>query len=129
MANILETIPDTMIGPSAHNENGLFTRVSRSRGDVLCHLQGEVVKHDNDNALLLATEWNALDDDTILLRRAQTSYYFINHSRLPNLTIDPITHALVAKTDIASGDELLLDYLENGFPQSYLQTESCSYLR
>lgn len=129
MPDFIQTVPDAVEGPSRHNNRGLFSVVARRKGEVLCRLGGEVVAHGDDLAMLAATEWNALDDDLILRRQAQTNYYLINHSARPNLTIDSATHELRAKADIARGEELLLDYLENGFPQSYLRSERCAYLR
>lgn len=129
MSGFRQTIPDTAEGASSFNNRGLFTTIARAAGDVLCRLDGEVVAHDDDYDLLNTTEWNAIDDHRILLRRTPTSYFLINHSPTPNLTIDPHTHELRAKTAIEKDTELLLDYLENGFPQAYLRTDRCAYLR
>jgi hypothetical protein len=125
----IQTISDTQKRASSHNGHGLFTTVERAQGSVLVRLGGEIVAHEDDFDLLSTTEWNALDNDTILLRRTRTSYYMINHSHAANLTINPLTHDLSAKVAIDAGSELLLNYLENGFPQAYLQTERCAYLR
>ncbi|KEJ88897.1 SET domain-containing protein-lysine N-methyltransferase [Sulfitobacter donghicola] len=129
MPTFIQTIPETVKGASAYNGDGLFTRVKRTKGEILCHLDGQIIDHKEDFDLLSTQEWNALDDTLILLRDQPTSYYLINHSKTPNLTIDPKTYALVAKNDIPAGDELLLDYLENGFPQKYLMSDRCAYLR
>jgi hypothetical protein len=129
MSGFLRTMPNTAEGPSAFSNRGLFTTIARSRGDVLCRLDGVVIVHGNDFDLLDKTEWNALDDDRILLRRTPTSYYLINHSPAPNLTIDTRTHELRSAHDIPKDTELLLDYLENGFPQAYLTSDRCAYLR
>ena len=129
MPGYIQTISDTVEADSAYNNRGLFTTIGRRKGNVLCRLGGEILQHNDDLALLGSAEWNALDDERILLRRERTSYYLINHSTTPNLTIDPATFDLSAKVDIARGDELLLDYLENGFPQTYLNSERCAYLR
>lgn len=129
MHGFIQTIPHTVDGCSELNNRGLYTTVARSKGEILCRLGGEVVYHQDDNEFLGSTEWNAIDDYRVLLRRKQTSYFLINHSESPNLTINASTSELRAKCNIAKGEELLLDYLENGFPQAYLQTERCDYLR
>jgi hypothetical protein len=129
MSSFLQTIPNTVERPSSLNNRGLFTTVARARGALLCRLDGTVITHGDDLDLLNATEWNALDDDRILLREKRTSYFLINHSPTPNLMIDANTHELRSKTDIPKDYELSLDYLENGFPQAYLASDRCAYLR
>jgi hypothetical protein len=129
MDSFIQTIPNTVERKSTRNGNGLFTIVARQKGEVLCKLDGEVIQHNNDQALLTSTEWNAIDDDRILLRRNATSYVMINHGSRPNLTIDVGTFEMRAMRDIAKDEELVLDYLENGFPQAYLNSDRCAYLR
>lgn len=129
MKDAIPTIKDVEILPSTVHGKGLFTTRDRTCGEVVAILDGQLIDHNDDVDFLLMHEWNAISDSSILLRPLWTYYGYINHSYNCNLTLNLYTHSLITKTDIPAGTEMTTDYLEHGFPKSYLTSTHGIYLR
>lgn len=76
----------------------------------------------------LFMEWNALSEDTLLVRPFRTKYSFVNHSRTPNVRILHHPLRLVALRDVAEGEEFLLDYHEEPLRRGCLEGQGATYL-
>jgi hypothetical protein len=124
----IETIPDTEVAPSPTHGRGLFARRAWSPGEVLGHLDGQVVDVIRYPAVMVL-EWNALSPEHLLVRPIRTSYGFMNHSTHPNVSIDDDGRTMRANRAIASGDELTLDYFEQPVPEAYLASDEAAQLR
>jgi len=129
MKDPIPTIKDVEILPSLIHGKGLFTTRERTCGEVITVLDGQLVQHNDDIDFLLTYEWNAISNTDILLRPLWTYYGYINHSSNCNLTFNLYTHTLITLTDIPAGTEMTIDYLEHGFPESYLTSSHGVYLR
>lgn len=115
---LIHIIKDVFISPSSYHGRGLFTVGDRRKGEILTVLDGQVVDY-LERPEVLSGEWNGLGGSKILYRHFSTSYSYINHSKNPNLTINPYDWSLCTLMDITAGEELTLDYWENGLPQNY----------
>lgn len=125
----LRTIAQATPSPSPIHGTGLFANADLAPGTVLTKLDGQRVTTSEAPGVLFALEWNAVSKSELLVRAIRTSYGFINHSRTPNLRIDGGTMTLKVLTPVASGEELLLDYLEQPLPDAYLSNANADYLR
>lgn len=124
----LETIADAHVAPSRIHGLGLFSLRSRTRGELVCRLDGQEINPDAWPAILFTLEWNAVSEDRLLVRGVRTSYGFVNHNRAPNLQIDSAGRLVRALTDLAAGDELTLDYTKQPLPKAYLADPRAAYL-
>lgn len=124
----LQTIPDTLVGPSPTQGRGLFAERAWAEGDVLAELDGQVVDVVEYPAVE-ALEWNGLTPELLLVRPIRTSYGFINHSPTSNVAIDDDGVTMRAGCPIAPGDELLIDYFATPVPDAYLTSEEAAALR
>lgn len=129
MTETLQTILDVRVADSPIHGTGLFTTRDRRKGEILTVLDGQVVPHRGDLDWLISFEWNAINDDEVLVRPVWTLYGFINHADPGLLSFCLINRTLTLTQDIASGSELTLNYLEHGMPQIYLESPHGSYLR
>lgn len=132
---IVDNLPGTVIQPSRIHGNGLFAARDFATDTVLGTLDGQIVDWASfeaaergnaygEHASDLFMEWNALSDDTLLIRPFRTKYGFINHSRTPNIRLvhDPLR--VVAVRDTAAGEELTLDYRCEPLRADYLKQAS-----
>ena len=126
---VLPTIPQCTIAPSAVHGNGLFTQQPIPAEQVLCHLDGQhIAWSDYAKQKGFSGEWNAIDGDILVVRPFRTFYYYINHSRQPNLKVMQSPLRVVALRDIGQGEELLLDYRAKPLPQEYMAMHGSTYL-
>jgi hypothetical protein len=114
---VVDNIVATEIRKSPIHGYGLFAQRRIARGSLLCTLDGQVVSWASfermcaahpfehyDPYLLL--EWNALEEDVLLVRPFRTKYSWINHSRSPNVVLRKYPVSLIALRAIESGEEL-----------------------
>jgi len=132
---IIDNISCTEIKPSPIHGLGLFATKAFGPGVELCRLDGQLMPY----AVLVSSdlhqivdpstlEWNALPDDIVLLRPVRTKYSFINHSFTPNCMLMGSPPILWTYSEIAPGEELLLDYTKERLPSAYLSGHGASYL-
>jgi hypothetical protein len=125
----LDTVPDTTVMPSPIHGRGLFTTVALVEGAVLVRLDGQRVSIDEAPGAMDAFEWNAVSRTELLVRPIRTSYGFVNHSRDPNVRIEPDTMEMITRAPIPAGTELTIDYLDQPLPDSYFDLPRTGYLR
>ncbi len=125
----LDTIPGTDVRPSPIHGRGLFARTRIPAGRVLVRLDGQRLAIDDAPGALEALEWNAVSTSELLVRPIRTSYGFVNHSRTPNVRIDPASFDMIAMQEIAPDAELLINYLDQPLPDAYLRLPAAEYLR
>lgn len=131
---VVDNMPAGRIGRSDTHGHGLFARYDVPKGAVVGTMDdGQVIGWDDFDALVarhsdglgassdLLMEWNALSEDTLLVRPFRTKYSFVNHSRTPNVRIARHPLRLVALRDIAEGEEFLLDYRKGPLRREYLE--------
>lgn len=131
MINVLDNIPHSAIMPSLVHGHGLFALNSLAAGTVLTRLDGQVMPWPAYHGDIRADEWNALAGGRLLLRTYRTKYYYINHSRTPNLKIaheKPDILLLTVVVPVAAGEELFLDYRDEPLPADYLKGHGATYL-
>jgi hypothetical protein len=116
--DVINNIPDTTIAPSGTHGHGLFAARDFSAGEVLGHLDGQRVP------------WSVYvrRQDILVIRPFRTRYYYINHSRGPNLRVEESPLRLIALRDIPAGAELLLDYRAEPLPAEYMAMHGSTYL-
>lgn len=125
----LATIDGTESRPSPIHGHGLFATRAFGRGSTLGTLDGQEVDPNEHPAVVEGLEWNALAPDRLLVRALRTSYGLINHDADPNVEVARAGRALVARRDIAPGEELTLDYFDQAVPASYLAGPEAARLR
>lgn len=129
--DIIDNIPNTTIGKSQVHGFGLFSESEFPEGRLLATLGGQVVPwwlHEKKN---LTEEWNALPGERVLVRPYRTKYFYINHSRKPNIRIERQEDGkvtLITHKRLSPGDELLLDYRKEPLAESYLKGHGATYL-
>jgi len=130
---LLDNISGTSIQKSSLHGFGLFATEQIKRETILCVLDGQIVSWDSYIKISsekpfgkfngdLFMEWNALDEETLLIRPYRTKYSFINHSRNPNTVLQRFPLALLALENLQIGEELTLDYRKEPLSQHYLQS-------
>ena len=125
---VVDNIADTNIRESQVHGKGLFTNKAIKKGSVLCVLDGQVIEYNLYEKNELAIEWNAIENDFLLVRPYRTKYSYINHSRTPNLEVTSWPLKVIAIRDISEGEELLLDYRKEPLPQKYIESHGKTYL-
>ncbi len=134
---VVDNIKNTYIAKSPIHGQGLFAEVKFAKESVLGYLDGQRMSWDFFDSLKklydeqgdhLYGEWNAIDENTLLVRAIRTKYGFINHSRNPNVEIRHCPMRLVALKDIAIDEELTLDYRKEPLRKEYLDGHGKSYL-
>ena len=140
--NIIDNISFTYIAPSTIHGMGLFARCQIKKGTILGTLDGQVMSWEQYGAIMedirqhitkddvpnLFFEWNAIENETLLVRPFRTKYSFINHSRTPNVILQRFPLRVVALTDINANEELLLDYRMEPLNNEYLTGHGRTYL-
>ncbi len=140
--NTINNIKQGYIAPSEIDGFGLFAKVNIDCGDILCILDGQIVSWDmyheiQKNLTLymespyekyIFMEWNALDENTLLVRSLRTKYSYINHSRKPNVEILHHPLRVVAIKDINIDEELTIDYRKESLNYEYIQNHGSTYL-
>ncbi|MEL6343299.1 MAG: SET domain-containing protein [Myxococcota bacterium] len=127
--DVIHNIPDTQIQPSTVHGHGLYATRAFADGEQLATLSGQKVPWDRyKRAQGFSGEWNATAGDILVVRPFRTRYYYINHSRTPNLKVleDPLR--IITLRAIAPGEELLLDYRAEPLPAEYMAMHGDSYL-
>ena len=140
--NIIDNIHQGYIAPSKIHGYGLFAKVDIDKSDILCILDGQIVswslykklaenlqdkiKAPYDEYFFM--EWNALDEETLLVRSLRTKYSYINHSRTPNVKLIKYPLRIVATSDIKRGTEITLDYRCEPLNQDYIKNHGATYL-
>ncbi|HEX6244114.1 MAG TPA: SET domain-containing protein [Polyangiales bacterium] len=119
-ADFVVTIADARLERFEGKGFGLVTTRARPQGELLCRLDGQVIDCERYPELMEALEWNALSERLLLVRAVRTSYGYINHSRSPNVAIDPDGICMRTLCPLAAGAELLIDYLAPPVPPAYL---------
>lgn len=131
--DIIDNIPNTIIGSSTIHGKGLFSAVPIPAGAILVLLDGQLIplaKQRIVNADICAShcEWNAVSKDMLLVRAFRTKYSFINHSNNPNLRLEYNPLRIVVSSDLNRGDELTLDYNKEPLPEQYLELHGRHFL-
>jgi SET domain-containing protein len=127
--DVINNIPRTHFSKSDIHGHGLFATEGFSAEEQLCVLDGQRVSwRVYSRRKGFSGEWNATTGDVLVIRPFRTRYFYINHSRSPNLQVleDPLR--VVALREIAAGEELLLDYRREPLPEEYMQTHGSTYL-
>jgi hypothetical protein len=139
---IIDNICCSEIRPSSIHGLGLFATTSIPAGTILGVLDGQVMSWDDYDRIVdshaadvpedarsyFFMEWNALSEDTLLVRPFRTKYSYINHSRTPNLRLARHPLRVVTLRDVNEGEELLLDYRDEPLRKEYLDGHGRSFL-
>lgn len=120
---------------------GLFATNNIIKSTIIGNLDGQVMNWDfYDNVVnelkessgrfknYIFMEWNALNNNTLLVRPFRTRYSLINHSKIPNLEIKYNPIRIVALKDIKENDEFTLDYSKEPLRKEYLEGHGKTYL-
>ena len=130
-SHIIDNIENTYISTSGVHGNGLFSKTELGTGQTLAILDGQRVPWSFITDIVRDAEWNALSVSTALYRPFKTKYFYINHSRIPNLELvsDELT-GLYLRTlrDVRPDEELFLDYRRETLPDWYTTEHGASYL-
>jgi len=113
---------------SAFNGFGLFSHNKITKGQKIFSLYGEITNKEHLNSKNFFGEWNALSDNSFVVRKDRTSYGFINHSRKPNCEINVKTMEVIAIRNIEKNEEILLDYRKEPLPKEYINGFGKTYL-
>lgn len=140
--NTINNIAQGYIAPSKIDGYGLFAKVNIDKGDILCIFDGQIMSWDKYHAIqesvvshiespyeqYIFMEWNALDEQTLLVRPFRTKYSYINHSRKSNVKIVKYPLRLIAVEDIEKDAELTLDYRCEPLNYEYIKNHGSTYL-
>jgi hypothetical protein len=129
--DIIDNMPGTTIKKSHVHGFGLFSESTFPLGQLLATLEGQIVPWQLHKEKQLTKEWNALPNERVLVRPYRTKYYYINHSRTPNLVIQRDQDdklQIITLRGVSVGEELLLDYREEPLAVSYLSGHGETYL-
>ncbi len=138
---VVDNILFSDIKPSLIHGFGLFATEPIKKDSIVGILDGQIMpwKHyehienkiKNDIGLYgnyIFMEWNAIDEDTLLVRPFRTKYSYINHSYKPNLQIKYNPIRIVAIEEIKENDELTLDYSKEPLRKEYKEGHGSTYL-
>lgn len=131
LEDVIDNIPGTTIAKSQVHGFGLFATTEIPKGKLLTTLDGQIVPWWLHEENLLTEEWNALPGRRVLVRPYKTKYYYINHSRTPNLTISRRQDEsidIITWCRIAIAEELFLDYRNEPLSEGYLNGHGATYL-
>lgn len=139
--NTLDNICFSFIQQSKIHGFGLFSTKDISQNTILGILDGqiidwnkydEIVKNIETNIYSYKNyffmEWNALNENTLLIRPFRTKYSYINHSYTPNLKIEYNPLRIMTIKDIKENEEFTLDYSKEPLKKDYLNGHGKSYL-
>lgn len=137
--SVIDNIPFTEIHKSNIHGFGLFAKKDFKIGEIICILDGQIMNWDFYDKLCkkidlkeyqnyIFMEWNALSQNTLLVRAFRTKYSYINHSKTPNVAIkyNPIRIEVIQ--DIKKNEEIFIDYLKEPLKQNYLQDQEKQFL-
>lgn len=137
--SVIDNILFTEISKSNIHGFGLFAKKDFKIGEIICILDGQTMDWDFYDELCrkidlkeyqnyIFMEWNALSQDTLLVRAFRTKYSYINHSKTPNVAIkyNPIRIEVIQ--DIKNNEEILIDYSKEPLKQNYLQDQEKHFL-
>lgn len=127
----IDNIPKGFVAPSSIHGLGLFANSDLKRLETISILDGQIVNWELIKEFCENSEWNALNEQQVLYRPFKTKYFFINHSRTPNLeiiTVKPRTLEIQVLKDLKFGEELLLDYRKEPLPEWYVNGHGATYL-
>lgn len=121
------------IDQSSIHGHGLFATSAIAANTKIGVLDGQIVplEYIRQSGQELSLEWNALPGGKVLVRPIRTSYFYINHSRSPNLKLrhGAAGQLLVwTRRAIECGEEMLLDYRDEPLDEAYLLGHGASYL-
>lgn len=138
----LNNIQDTEINKSNIHGFGLFATNPIRKGNILCNLDGQIIKQDTYNQITkqlkasvvgvekyLFMECNYINETEILARTFRTKYSYINHSFTPKVEIKYFPMRILAIVDIAVGDELTIDYRCEPLTKEYLSRPEKQFLQ
>lgn len=129
--NVIDNIKKGFVGPSKIHGFGLFASENIKCSETIASLDGQVVPWEYIKIQFEGSEWNAIDLERVLFRPFKTKYFFINHSRVPNLKIVQNSCwklQIITTKEVAGGDELLLDYRMEPLPEWYVNGHGATYL-
>ncbi len=130
--NLVNNAPKCEPRRSRIHGMGLFAKVPIEADEPFMSLhEGRIVpvsSYLKDQSGLVADEWNALSEETLLIRSPRTFYYCINHQPNPNCVVDLQRRQVIARVAIAPNQEITLDYLSEPPPKPYLEAHGASYL-
>lgn len=126
--DVIDNVKDTYISESQIHGMGLFSEKKIKKHSKLGYLEGQVVSWAIHQKYKNELEWNALDEETLMVRPYRTKYSFINHSRTPNLVLKYFPLRIEALEDIDIHTELTLDYRKEKLPKEYIDTKGKYYL-
>jgi len=140
--NTINNIRQGYIAPSKIDGFGLFSKVNIDKGDILCIFDGQTMSwgqyHEIQENLIsqikspyeqyIFMEWNALDEETLLVRPFRTKYSYINHAREPNVAIEQYPLRLIAIENIGKDMEITLDYRKEPLNYEYIKNHGSTYL-
>ncbi len=124
--DIVDNIANSVIKESTIHGLGLFSTADIKKDTIICLLDGQYVPANTFFYNIF--EWNAVSQDTLLIRPCRTKYSFINHSRSPNVGIVLYPLRIVTLVDIACGEEFTLDYRKEQLSPEYLAGHGATYL-
>ncbi|QCF27208.1 SET domain-containing protein [Hydrocarboniclastica marina] len=130
LSTVIDNIEAGYISRSKIHGFGLFAESDLPAGKQLCTLDGQVVPWALHQSEQLTSEWNALSGSQFLVRPYRTKYFYINHSRQPNLVIKHRGDApiVVVARSIAKDEEMTLDYREEPLSDDYIAAHGHTYL-
>jgi len=138
---VLDNILFSQIEKSNIHGFGLFSNKNIHKDTIIGILNGQVIdwnEYDSISKILedklniaknyIFMEWNALNENTLLVRPFRTKYSFINHSYTPNLEIKYNPIRVVTIKNISKKEEFTLDYLKEPLRKEYLEGHGKTYL-
>ena len=126
--DVIDNIKFSKIAESKIHGKGLFATQKIKKNTKLGYLDGQVVSWKFHKKYQNEVEWNALDEETLMVRSYRTKYSFINHSKTPNLEIKYFPLRIETIEDIEPNEELTLDYRKEKLPLEYIEKKGKHYL-
>lgn len=127
--DVLNNIPNTTIAKSTIHGFGLFANSNFDNAQEIGQLDGQKIPWAiYSKKKGFSGEWNATTGDILVVRPFRTKYFYINHSRQPNLRVLENPLRIVTMRAIQTGEELLLDYRNEPLPEEYMQMHGSTYL-
>lgn len=137
--SVIDNIPFTEISKSNIHSFGLFAKKDFKIGGIICILDGQTMDWDFYDELCkkinlkeyqnyIFMEWNALSQNTLLVRAFRTKYSYINHSKAPNVALKYNPLRIETIRNIKNNEEILIDYSKEPLKQSYLQDQEKQFL-
>ncbi|WP_148821467.1 SET domain-containing protein-lysine N-methyltransferase [Campylobacter concisus] len=136
---VIDNIKFTYIAKSNIHGFGLFSDRILDNGTILCFLDGQVMSWNHYDEIAksinlgkyqkyIFMEWNALSNDTLLVRAFRTKYSYINHSNIPNVEIKYNPIRIETIKQINKNDEIVIDYNKEPLKKEYLSDKEKGFL-